>query len=826
MTGKKITLFVLCGSLLFSQIISAGAADMSVTAEDPENYAEEYPEYFSYNLGGLVFSVPGYYELVTYEDFDRFILKDAEGYVLGTIEWSYWPSDMSDSDYEIVSQDVYNYFVRPLEEEGAEVLYYMPVDAAGHPGVYAEYVYFNGQDNMYYVRYEFNNEDTGSKIGLWFYQYASLEDNTLWEDMRTMIADVTEADPEADPEDTPEEISGEEEYVVQNFYTKEQNQELYNIRQTAYQEEIEEMEERVPLYVAMYEADPYAESLSSMLGSTEEIYEDLKQKNPDFAGQVSDIIGQNHGEAAGLASEIYLADNEIGQAVREVTEILAIGALDFMLNYQPEKAEPTALYPIRANRNYAFVRSYGTIGEIIGNLGTEMDITVKALEKLREEVDEQLNNGVNNEISITWRSDFSTSNQEMVDQVFEIDKELEVWRGKSDALNEELEAARKAQTDTAARFYEDMGMENAPDDDYIYYLIDRDENVLYSFLSPLKYVGYLTDTGYVSVFGEEDGWGFYNDMSGDHIVLDPEGNIIYRNAKELDEMVYEDDLPPGTVFYGNPAPCGNILKYVVEKDFENGSYFSIEVEKPDGESVKICNVKMDGYGDFSLYNEKGEKIDRSDKLFLTMIPDILGIFYEEPKTGEEKKIIVDMSDGSVIDYDAYMSAAAEETKPRPENLSSEARTFGDHYYYKGVIYDDAGNEVMSLDGGGGMSAVYYDENEDYIWVVSKEGYVYALDHDLNQVFEPYDTGEYSPRCLLDPGYGMLIKTYDHDSGNEVIQLMNKEGEITFSRTGTKMEDNYDNTFIIGDEETGWYNIGTGREVTLKYHTNPVELDID
>ena len=64
-------LIVLCGSLLLSQTTAAAAADTAGTAEYSENYEGEHPEDYLYNLGGLVFSVPWYYELVSYGNFDE-----------------------------------------------------------------------------------------------------------------------------------------------------------------------------------------------------------------------------------------------------------------------------------------------------------------------------------------------------------------------------------------------------------------------------------------------------------------------------------------------------------------------------------------------------------------------------------------------------------------------------------------------------------------------------------------------------------------------------------------------------------------------------------
>lgn len=646
--------------------------------------------------------------------------------------------------------------------------------------------------------------------------------------------------------------------------------------QAAYEDAYEDEKKTVDAYVLEYiqnynEYGELDEQFAELVGTTENWYQTINEFDPNLKA----VLAEEAGSHTDSPLESYLLqkgvnavldEGKLGQELRSSIEEVGLAVLEQFTIWSMESEKTTrkdAMGPVAVGENYALVRSWGNIGQMLEQIEINSCYTIAnkaitdrlellgyqvedadAYEENYQSMVEQFTQDLEDEdIDEEWRNDIYDGWKELENKRGRItallerkeEWEKEIYEEKSDFLkqlgikqdvDEVIKGAR--QTDGDDEAYAEDGSENADAPIrywYVYSIMDTDGNVSGSFFSPYANLNaVVNDEGMCSVT-----LGDLEDECSTHVVMEKDGTVLFEN----DEEAGKDG---SRQIYYDVTPSKNILRKTFVSDFEHGDYQILEWVKPDGTATKLME------GGYIRLAEAGSDM-MSDVYYY---PDFFcGDYYEyqcgyDNGSQEEQRGIINMKDGTLITGDDYknmrenigtlkMSAFGVETdiwdtqgnKEENEALKNGSRLNKDYILYEDAIYDNSGKEVKKLqEGRGVMSAIYADGE---YWVVTNSGWYYVLDDKWNQILKPVELNIDGKYQLTN--YGLLVEgveTKEDGATQQVVLLYDDKGEVVQKINNINIFTELKG-FILGNEKSGWINLATREYLLLTIPEDGVSL---
>ncbi len=641
------------------------------------------------------------------------------------------------------------------------------------------------------------------------------------------------------------------EYYKDSPFSKKQVKELEKEYKSSYNDEMKALDAYILAYMKSYDEYGYIkEEFENLTGITEEFYQAVNEYDPELKNVLADEAAYRYGKSplssylAGQGVGVVLSDSEFGRGIRGVIEAVGLGILESLaIKSQKEEnnARKDAMVPVAFGGDYALVRSYGTIGQMLGQIERDSGYII-ASEALSERKKALGNENVT-DLSGHWGED--------IEKDFNICRQSENYKGRTDALEHKKKEWKDNLYQWKSSFLTQMGIENADDilkagnkndedegttDEYYTY-IDEDkmrvlEPYVYSIIDKegKVYSSFLVANGGLGAAVNEDGmcsvWaGTLDDNCRSHIIMDKEGNILFSN----DEKEAEDGVR--SVYY-NVTPNGSVLKKTFMSDYEHGDYQVLEYVKPDGNSQKLLEG---GYIDLK------EAIPGEDDALLYKNPNdnCTGYYRYESgyNDGNSQYVsgIINMADGELITQNQYDEIVAKEKESRiggmtilerlDANLEDQpVRTRLNEKYLLGddnILYDNSGKAVKELNNGRGVEDILYASGQ--YWVITISGWFYILDDNFDEILKPVEIPEGVKYCLTE--YGLLAAgNTENESGEkqESVWIYNDSGkQEVLSVTNADLET--EGFMANGGKETGWINLCTKKTVLVSAPEKPISL---
>ena len=641
------------------------------------------------------------------------------------------------------------------------------------------------------------------------------------------------------------------EYYKDSPFSKKQVTELEKEYKSSYDDEMKALDAYILAYMKNYdEYGDIKEEFENLTGITEKFYQAVNEYDPELKNVLADEAAYQYGKSplssymAGQGVGIVLSDSEFGRGIRGVIEAVGLGILESLaIKSQEEEnnARKDAMIPVAFGGDFAFVRSYGTIGQMLGQI--ERDSGYIIADEALSERKKALKNENVTDLSGHWGED--------IEKDFNICMQSENYKGRTDALEHKKKEWKDNLYQWKSSFLTQMGIENADDilkagnrndededtpdeyytyidedkiralEPYVYSIIDKKGKVYSSFLAANGGLGAaVNENGMCSVWA-----GTLDDNCTSHIIMDKEGNTLFSN----DEKEAEDGIR--SVYY-NVTPNGSVLKKTFMSDYEHGDYQVLEYVKPDGNSKKLLEA---GYIDLK------EAIPGQDDALLYKNPNDNCAGYYQYESGykdgnsQYASGIINMSDGELITQDQYDEIVAKEKENRiggmtileqlDANLEDQpVRTRLNEKYLLGdgnTIYDNSGKAVKELNNGRGVKNILYASGQ--YWVITISGWFYILDDNFDEVLKPVEIPEGVKYCLTE--YGLLaVGNIENESGKkqESVWLYNDSGgQEMLSVTNADLE--IEGFMANGGKETGWINLYTKKAVLVSAPEKPISL---
>ena len=655
-----------------------------------------------------------------------------------------------------------------------------------------------------------------------------------------------------------------------DVFTKDQQKELESTYEKYYELE---KEKTLPVLVqdAIANYDEYAElkeSFEGFKGTTEELYQELNEWDPNLKDVAADDAAFYMAKdplsyylvEKGVGA--VLSDTETGAAIRSGIEDIAISAMEgiaIALNESSKlSVRADALEPVAVTDNYALVRTAGTVSQMLDEIDNAGGY--KIMDTVFEDRESQISSMLmtNNEegcdafsthdpvedVYNTWLLEEAAAG--MKDAVAETKEEMQTSRtaARKDIL-ERLgitdEATVNALTNTSETDDQDeTDIQNETGAQYLYRIIDSDGKTYSTFFCPYD----PSDTFWMI---NQDGMcslKVYEQVSSMQcelrkcIIMDKDGNILFENGTTEEG---------GAILYDDITPSGNILRTTEYSDFDHGDYVVLELVEPDGKATKLMEsgyINLSAIGNESISwgspSNSGEaKADYFE----------YECGYDETAPYPDESGYIDTRTGEVLTAEEYEQRLQNvETDDEDVDLDEEqreilnnARRLNDDYlYYEDAIYDNDGKKAASVDAGRGVKDIIY-ENGNY-WIVTNSGWYYVLNDSFEQTLEPVKFEETESYLLT--GYGLLIAknkdysldtvTYDdfmesymnsfmpdeteEETNDERFALYDATGEVVLEVPGSvsiynNQSDDLDH-FIFGDAWVGWVNLKTRESMIL------------
>lgn len=354
---------------------------------------------------------------------------------------------------------------------------------------------------------------------------------------------------------------------------------------------------------------------------------------------------------------------------------------------------------------------------------------------------------------------------------------------------------------------------------YVYSIIDKEGKVYSSFLvANSGLIVTINGEGMCSVWaesianvGEDVSFGTcaLSDDHVAHIIMDKEGNTIFRNDTE-DEK--------GDLYY-DVTPSANVLKKSFETDAGCGEDNQIlELVRPDGTCEKLMEGKkiLLGKQGMNWYDVDGYCTD----------------YYEyscENHDGTKTGGIIDVSTGKLLTGDEFEEIEKEKSGVGNEFKITEKEKWrgvfllrlNENYVLKNnMICDNFGKELKDLSKSGGVDDILY--TGGMYWVITKDGWYYVLDDNFKEILKPVRLSGKGNPVLTE--YGLLvIETIADETGEaadrEMVVLYNEKGEkeeILESKNGNLGFENF--LCYCGDSLV--VNLHTGEPLLLSTPEKP------
>lgn len=615
----------------------------------------------------------------------------------------------------------------------------------------------------------------------------------------------------------------------------------------AYEDESSALDLYVAEYAKSYNPNEYmAESLMGLIDNTEDFYQAVNDYDPNLKDEIAAVAGEQFGQTPigvyGIEKGVgaVLADDEMGQELRELGANLLFGGLSALALIAGEnKVRSDALYPIVVGNEYALVRTYGTVSEILNEIEIQsgyncaMTAINDRITAIGADFDNHFNywdwesedyDDLKNRICALGRHDALVEKRnEWEENIYNAKHEFltSLKTDEAQTLITRLEENRKMDNGEIANFSDEYYDEPIDASDlnrfdisgqYIYFVIDKNGDIQGAFFHGLESNGMeevdaaINDKGECSLRPEAYGENYVS------FVIDKNCNLLYKSQKTMGDYwnnpEYGED---GTIKYSNVTPSGNLLKLTYETDFDHGDYNVLYLVEPDGTCTELIrDNRITLIDPDSLVDHEIEEKDAYYSDYYRVDREEGDTVYVNVATG---KIMTSkeeyLSDRGGISYDEYVSAVADGDEEKIQIYNS-VRLNDQYLYYDNTIYDNDGNIVTTLEQGEGVYDIKY-INGKY-WVITNGGYYYTMDDDFNMISEPIRFGEdeiYS--CQL-TGYG-LFKTDQDEQGESITNQYDEKGNVVWTIPGY-VPDGVQG-FLYGNKEAGWYNLETDpRELLL------------
>ena len=369
---------------------------------------------------------------------------------------------------------------------------------------------------------------------------------------------------------------------------------------------------------------------------------------------------------------------------------------------------------------------------------------------------------------------------------------------------------------------------------YIYSIIDKDDNVSGSFLAARDDLyASLNADGMCSIWLYETGdsikyeWGrIFDDSCRFHIIMDKEGKILFQNDAEAAE-----DGSRST--YSDITPSGNVYKKTFLSDYEHGDYQVLEYVQTDGKSKKL----LEG-GYINMHKLVAETGDLMDPFY---IPGQGVSNYYEYECGYADNDstcvsgVLDLTTGELITKEEYEERTtvekeqAQDTEAEMPELETAESVIEnatmlneDYVLYGNAIYDRSGKVAAELTEGLGVRDILSCDGK--YWIVTESGWYYVLDDKFQKIAEPVEIPEEADYELTK--YGLLAAGYAEDeegSGYGYTYLYDESGTMT--ALSEKSKNINVQGFLLDGGKSGCINLNTKKVVLLSTPEKPVSLTL-
>lgn len=193
------------------------------------------------------------------------------------------------------------------------------------------------------------------------------------------------------------------------------------------------------------------EEFENLTGITGKFYQAVNEYDPELKNVLADEAAYRYGKSplssylAGQGVGIVLSDSEFGRGIRGVIEAAGLGLLESLaIKSQKEEnnARKDAMVPVAFGGDYALVRSYGTIGQMLGQIERDSGYII-ASEALSERKKALGSENVT-DLSGHWGED--------IEKDFNICRQSENYKGRTDALEHKKKNGKTTFTSGKAVF--------------------------------------------------------------------------------------------------------------------------------------------------------------------------------------------------------------------------------------------------------------------------------------------------------------------------------------------------------------------------------------
>ena len=647
------------------------------------------------------------------------------------------------------------------------------------------------------------------------------------------------------------------------------------------------------------------DSLNKTVGVVNDLYNAANSVDWRMKYFITFAAGAEYGVDTGIATGLFLSDSKLGSALREATGyLLAFGQTLARAYYENKisRMAPTDLYPVASQNGYTLLASWGTLRDIVGEMGAQ-SIAEKAISVLESEIQKyiptdhvkvdyllgyfdptdqkQMNkallgqqySGQSRALADRRRewtrmmlystyigcSSLTIENQPVLstEKINEVIHSLEgvVEFSEEDLANiyiagpvelervilkngigltdEEIDylrdetrpsvhilpsdyvagLKRKAGDEESSRYDViinalDMILEMVNNAEYsltypeagsyrLYMLMDQDQNVVSQFLYPGCMIYAIGQDGSISVGPVDEPKGKMY-ATTEHKIIDIQGNILYQSQPSNDK----DGL--GSIIWYDLTPSGNIIRKTIQSNMQYGDYELLELVHPDGTAEELLRAKnitriMDG----DYYTDE--------------IPFSYDTLSLEKSVHEE--VIIDVRTGSVTKGKKQYNA--DDNKSSADPYADTRAKIDDDYILTGdkLIYRKDGKLFCDFGSVGGIKQIQ--QIGDMFWILSKTGYFYVMDKNLNvQSDEPIRLNSDLKYLLTDFGLLETEKVWYDDDNNYgwviTTRLYAANGSVIAEFDNIDIEKDLDTGIygFIGNSKYGYYDLRTGHKLSL------------
>lgn len=211
-----------------------------------------------------------------------------------------------------------------------------------------------------------------------------------------------------------------------DYFSQEQKSQLTELYNQAYEDETKGIDAYINDYIMLRTGqteenyDPYGEVLENLIGTTESLYQAANEIDPGLKYELTALTEQKYGYIAGKGMQILLSDSEIGKTLRQAGEITAFAAIDIMLNWADDSAPKVtkyALMPCSVNGEYALMRTFGTLAEMVDEVTLPYTLAQSAIDERYDALEASVLQTATEDLNMQMNAD--PDNPEDVDAVYE-----------------------------------------------------------------------------------------------------------------------------------------------------------------------------------------------------------------------------------------------------------------------------------------------------------------------------------------------------------------------------------------------------------------------